>query len=176
MNRIKAKASMRLVLLLAVGLWTTPGVSAQQQQQNAAPLPTPPAYTPPPPGAVPAEDTPAQRDALAALKAKNEMQLDADRQALNAKVTPAYDFHYGKKNPFTPGNIQVEGEGFFSPELSRRPSTARTAIRRRIRSGVRRCTRMRFARRFTAPASTSSSVTRRGVSPLRGTATAVITQ
>ena len=30
-------------------------------------------------------------------------------------MTPTYDFHYGKKNPFTPGNIQVEGEGFLQP-------------------------------------------------------------
>ena len=30
-------------------------------------------------------------------------------------VTPAYNFHYGPKNPFTPGNITVQGEGFLQP-------------------------------------------------------------
>jgi len=115
MNRMKAKASVWLVLLLAAGLGTKPGVWAQQQQQNAAPLPTPPAYTPPPAGAAPAEDTPAQREALAAMKAKNEEKVEADRQAHNAKVTPAYNFHYGKKNPFLPGNVQVAGEQFLEP-------------------------------------------------------------
>ena len=83
-------------------------------KQNAAPLTPPPPYTPPPRGA-PAEDTPAQREAMAAMKAKNEEDVEADREAHNARVTPTYDFHYGKKNPFTPGNIQVEGEGFLQP-------------------------------------------------------------
>lgn len=104
-----------VALLLAAGAWVPPALCAQQQQQNAAPLPTPPPYTPPAAGAAPAQDTPAQREALAALKAKNEEDVEADREAHNARVTPTYDFHYGKKNPFTPGNIQVEGEGFLQP-------------------------------------------------------------
>ena len=107
-----AKVRSTIFLLALVGVGALPRAGAQQQQQNGAPLPTPPAYTPPPTGAGP-EDSPAQRDALAALRAKNEAQLDADRDAHNAKVVPAYDFHYGPKNPFLPGNIQVEGEGFI---------------------------------------------------------------
>ena len=78
-------------------------------------LTPPPAYTPPPKGAPPAEDTPAQREALARWKAKAEQRLAADRKEYNAEVTPTYNFHYGKKNPFTPGNIQVQGDGFLQP-------------------------------------------------------------
>jgi tetratricopeptide (TPR) repeat protein len=86
-----------------------------QQQQNGADLTPPPAYTPPPKGAAPAEDTPAQRDALAKLKVRAEERTEADRKAYNSTVTPAYNFHYGPKNPFTPGNIKVQGEGFLQP-------------------------------------------------------------
>jgi tetratricopeptide (TPR) repeat protein len=86
-----------------------------QQQQNGADLTPPPAYTPPPKGAAPAEDTPAQRDALAKLKARAEERTEADRKAYNATVSPAYNFHYGPKNPFTPGNVKVQGEGFLQP-------------------------------------------------------------
>ncbi len=86
-----------------------------QQQQGGAELTPPPAYTPPPKGAAPAEDTPAQREALAKLRARAEERLEADRKAYNSTVTPTYDFHYGPKNPFTPGNITVQGEGFLQP-------------------------------------------------------------
>ncbi len=86
-----------------------------QQQQNGSDLTPPPAYTPPPKGAAPAEDTPAQQEALAKLKARAEERMEAGRKAYNATVTPAYNFHYGPKNPFTPGNIQVQGEGFLQP-------------------------------------------------------------
>ncbi len=44
------------------------------------PLPTPPAYTPPPSGTAPAEDTPDQRAAMAAIKSKNEEQIDTRSQ------------------------------------------------------------------------------------------------
>jgi Flp pilus assembly protein TadD len=84
-------------------------------EQDAAALTPPPAYTPPPKGAPPAEDTPAQREALARWKAKAEQATAADRKEYNAEVTPSYNFHYGVKNPFTPGNIQVQGEGFLQP-------------------------------------------------------------
>jgi tetratricopeptide (TPR) repeat protein len=84
-------------------------------QQDAGNLTPPPAYTPPPKGAPPAVDTPAQREALAKWKARAEERMAADRKAYNAEVTPGYNFHYGPKNPFTPGGIQVEGEGFLQP-------------------------------------------------------------
>jgi tetratricopeptide (TPR) repeat protein len=97
--------------LVLAGTWNVP-VAAQQ---DAAALTPPPAYTPPPKGAPPAEDTPAQREALAKWKAKAEQETESARKAYNAVVTPSYNFHYGPKNPFTPGNVQVEGEGFIQP-------------------------------------------------------------
>jgi thioredoxin-like negative regulator of GroEL len=83
--------------------------------QDAASLTPPPAYTPRPNGTPPVEDTPAQRDALARWKAKAEQAVATDRKEYNAEVTPSYNFHYGPKNPFTPGNIQVQGDGFLQP-------------------------------------------------------------
>jgi tetratricopeptide (TPR) repeat protein len=59
--------------------------------------------------------TPAQREALAQWEAKAEERTGADRKAYNSAVTPSYNFHYGPKNPFTPGNVQVQGEGFLQP-------------------------------------------------------------
>jgi Flp pilus assembly protein TadD len=61
------------------------------------------------------EDTPAQREALAKWKARAEEAVAADRKAYNSGVTPSYNFHYGPKNPFTPGNVQAQGEGFLQP-------------------------------------------------------------
>jgi len=95
-------------LLLAI-TWNIPVFA----QQDAAALTPPPAYTPPPKGTPPAEDTPEQREALAKWKAKAEQEFDSARKSYNATVTPSYNFHYGPKNPFTPGNIQVQGEGFI---------------------------------------------------------------
>jgi Flp pilus assembly protein TadD len=83
--------------------------------QDAAALTPPPAYTAPPKGTPPAVDTPAQRDAIARWKARAEAAVASDRKEYNAEVTPAYNFHYGVKNPFTPGNIQVQGDGFLQP-------------------------------------------------------------
>jgi hypothetical protein len=88
-------------------------VAAAQPDPNAPP--PPPAYTAPPKGAPPAQDTPEQREALARWKAKAEQKSDDARRAHNAMVTPAYNSHYGKKSPYTPGNIQVQGEGFIQP-------------------------------------------------------------
>ncbi len=110
---MRFNARTTLVLLALASTGTFSGIWAQQQ--NGSPLPTPPPYVAPPAGTAPAEDTPAQRDALTAIKAKNEAEIDADRQAHNAKVVPAYNFHYGPKNPFLPGNVQVEGVGFIQP-------------------------------------------------------------
>jgi tetratricopeptide (TPR) repeat protein len=84
-------------------------------QQDASTLTPPPAYTPRPKGAPPMEDTPAQREALEKLKARAEQKNDTDRKTYNSIVTPGYNFHYGPKNPFLPGNVQVLGEGFLQP-------------------------------------------------------------
>jgi opacity protein-like surface antigen len=78
---------------------------AGSPQQDAASLTPPPAYTPPPKGTPPMEDTPAQKEALARWKARAEQRVEEDRKAYNAEVTPTYNFHYGPKNPFTPGNV-----------------------------------------------------------------------
>jgi tetratricopeptide (TPR) repeat protein len=98
--------------------WVAP-VRAQQPGARPTPdattLTPPPAYTPRPKGAPPVEDTPAQRDAIARWKAKAEQAMETDRKTYNSLVTPDYNFHYGPKNPFTPGNIQVQGEGFIQP-------------------------------------------------------------
>ena len=89
--------------------------SAAQSGSDASTLTPPPAYTPRPKNAPPVEDTPAQREAIARWKAKAEQAVAAGRAAFNGRVTPAYNFHYGPKNPFTPGNITVQGEGFLQP-------------------------------------------------------------
>ena len=62
-----------------------------------------------------AAETPEERKAFAEMAASAEARQAADRAAHNAQITPDYDFHYGRKNPFTPGNISVEGEGFIQP-------------------------------------------------------------
>ena len=116
---MKKIRSMLFILagLALIGCWVAP-VQAQQdetQQQDGEALAPPPAYTPPAQDAPPAVDTPAQRDELAKLRASAEQRTEADRNAYNALVSPAYNFHYGKKNPFTPGNIAVQGEGFIQP-------------------------------------------------------------
>ena len=84
-------------------------------EQKAATPPPPPAYTPLPAGAAPSVDTPEQREALAKWKMKAEKMLEMDRSAHNDLVTPSYNFHYGKNNPYTPGNLAVIGEGFLQP-------------------------------------------------------------
>lgn len=102
-------------LLLAV-IWISPWVAAQNGAQPSGTIQTPPpAYTPLPPGALPVEDTPAQREALATLKVKAEQQSDEERKAHDALVAGSYNFHYGKDKPFAPGNIKVQGEGFLQP-------------------------------------------------------------
>jgi tetratricopeptide (TPR) repeat protein len=120
------RTSVRTLLIIAAlslaGLWMGP-VRAQQdaaqpaamQQQDTQDLTPPPAYTAPPKGAPPAVDTPAQIEALDKMEERNEEKSEADRKAHNDKVVPAYNFHYGPKNPFTPGNIQVKGDGFIQP-------------------------------------------------------------
>jgi tetratricopeptide (TPR) repeat protein len=119
--RTSVSTLLVIAALSVAGLWVVP-VHAQQEaaqpaamQQDTPNLTPPPAYTPPPKGAPPAVDTPAQAEALAKMKERNEEKSEADRKAHNEKVTPAYNFHYGPKNPFTPGNIQVKGDGFIQP-------------------------------------------------------------
>lgn len=97
---------------LTATLYVITPVLAQTNLETQAP---PPAYTPPTKGAPPAVDTPAQRAALAEWKATAEQKQEEDRKAHNAAVTPSYNFHYGKDKPFTPGNVQVQGEGFLQP-------------------------------------------------------------
>jgi tetratricopeptide (TPR) repeat protein len=89
--------------------------TATQSGPAAATLTPPPAYTPRAKDAPPVEDTPAQREAIARWKARAEQSTEADREAHNATVTPTYNFHYGPKNPFVPGNITVQGKGFIQP-------------------------------------------------------------
>ena len=107
--------------ILLAGRWIVP-VRAQQEkapaaaaEQDAEGLTPPPAYTPRPKDAPPVVDTPAQRDAIARWKAKAELATQTARTEYNKEVTPTYNFHYGPKNPFTPGNVQVQGEGFLQP-------------------------------------------------------------
>ena len=95
--------------LAVCGNWIAP-VRAQQGQAQQTP-----AYTPRAKDAPPVEDTPAEKEALARWKKEAEQRVEEDRRAFNAEVTPSYNFHYGPKNPFLPGNVQVEGEGFLQP-------------------------------------------------------------
>ncbi|HVZ83606.1 MAG TPA: tetratricopeptide repeat protein [Terracidiphilus sp.] len=97
-------------VLLAFCAWSVPA----QQKKESKPMP-PPAYTPPPKGAQPAVDTPAQTAAIEQMLMKARAHTEAERKAFNATVAPAYDYPFGPKNPFTPGNIQVEGQGFLQP-------------------------------------------------------------
>src|SRR5271169_1548024 len=99
--------------LMLAGAWIAPALALQggaQQQPDATALTPPPAYTPPPKGAPPIEDTPAQREALAKWKARAEQKQEADRTEYNSKVTGSYNYHYGKGNPYLPGNVHVQGE------------------------------------------------------------------
>ncbi len=113
-GRIKSimiiSAGLAVCSYLAVcGDWIAP-VRAQQGQAQQGKV-----YAAPAKGAAPVEDTPAQKEALARWKAKAEQRVEEDRRAFNAEVTPGYNFHYGPKSPFLPGNVQVEGEGFLQP-------------------------------------------------------------
>ncbi len=101
-----------VAVLLAAGIFVA---QAMAQTPDSNTLTPPPAYTPPPKGAPPAEDTQAQKDSLARLKTRLETNTDNARKTYNSTVTPSYNFHYGQKNPYIPGNVQVQGEGFLHP-------------------------------------------------------------
>ncbi len=105
------KIALQLIGILAGVLCLT--APAGTQEQNS--LTPPPAYTPPAKGAPPVADTPAQQEALDRLKARLEQETTVAREAYNSTVIPAYNFRYGVGNPFTPGNIKVQGEGFIQP-------------------------------------------------------------
>ena len=89
-------------------------VCAQDQLGTSEQTP-PPAYTPGPNSAPPVEDTPEQRAVLSSLEARAEDITAAARRAYNSTATTSYNFHYGSNNPFLPGNIQVQGQGFLQP-------------------------------------------------------------
>lgn len=104
-----------ILTTFAVVATATWGCFAVAQEAAPSSLTPPPAYTPPAKGMPPAEDTPAQVEALAKLKAASEQKQSDARKEHNQKVTPAYNFHYGPKNPYLPGNVAAEGEGFLQP-------------------------------------------------------------
>lgn len=101
-----------VVVAIALSVAGPSAVAFAQQESQYAPLP---AYQQQPPGTPPAVDTPAQSTAIERLLATARARNEADRKTHNDKVSPAYDYHYGPKNPFVPGNIQVEGVGFLQP-------------------------------------------------------------
>jgi tetratricopeptide (TPR) repeat protein len=109
--RRTACSALAVSCLILAGTWVVPVLG----QQAAATQTPPPAYTPRPKGAPPVEDTPAQREAIAMWKSRAEQQFESNRKAYNATVTPSYNFRYGPKNPYTPGNVEVVGEGFIQP-------------------------------------------------------------
>ncbi len=98
------------VIALALG-WAT-ALAAQNppaaQQPTMIPQPQADSYTEAP-------ETPAEHAALMQWETEAAQKLAAARTAWNAQVTPTYNYHYGTQQPFTPGNIQVEGKGFLQP-------------------------------------------------------------
>jgi hypothetical protein len=109
-------------ILLGAALASVSLLPAQTQQKPVNPadvdpsaLGAPPAYTPQAKDAPPAVDTPAQIQALDQFAARMWEKQEADRKAYNAVVAPSYNFHYGPKNSFDPGNIKVAGSGFIQP-------------------------------------------------------------
>jgi tetratricopeptide (TPR) repeat protein/nitrate/TMAO reductase-like tetraheme cytochrome c subunit len=61
------------------------------------------------------EDTPQQHDALVRVENNAAQRSTASRAAFNQGITPSYNFRYGPKNPYAPGNLSVEGKGFIQP-------------------------------------------------------------
>lgn len=107
---------MNTAKIALCGLFATACLAGSgMAQDNSVTSTPPPAYTPRAVGAPPAEDTPAQREALQRMEARAQEKFNRDREAHNNLVTPVYNFHYGKGNPFTPGNLEVEGKGFIQP-------------------------------------------------------------
>jgi tetratricopeptide (TPR) repeat protein len=111
MRAVSNELAFTFCLLLAGGLL----VPALAQQNASIPAP-PPAYTPLPNGVAPVKDTPTQREALEKWKIKAETMVEEERHQYNALVTPSYNYRFGQNNPYSPGNITVEGNGFLQPE------------------------------------------------------------
>ncbi len=111
MRNIALLASIFLTALM----WGDRAAWPQAQQPEKAPQLASPAAMPDYANMPAVEDTPAQREVLEKLKAKAEERTAADRAAHNAVVTPTYNFHYGAKSPFIPGNVHPQGEGFLQP-------------------------------------------------------------
>ena len=105
-----------MVITVSLALVVSKATPAQSQVQREEVRPAASSGGTPDYSKMPSiEDTPAQREALEKLKAKAGERTGAERAAHNAIVTPTYNFHYGQKNAFTPGNIRPEGEGFLQP-------------------------------------------------------------
>ena len=125
----------------------------------------------------PVKDTPAQLEALHQYELRAEQQQDTDRQAHNDAVTPSYNFHYGEKNPFVPGNIQVEGKGFIQPGAFPEAEYCGTCHQEAYSQWRQALHSNAFRTPFyRTSVNISYSRTKRAASPLRGTATAATTQ
>ncbi len=101
-----------IAILLFGAAVATCARSQQISDTNASP---PPAYSPRPAGAPPAPDTPAQQKALGLFRVRAVENSAAERDVYNQRITSTYNFRYGPRNAFVPGNITVEGKGFLQP-------------------------------------------------------------
>lgn len=111
----EGKLAMKAANLgIAALLLCVTALASSQQVPNGDATP-PPSYVPRPAGAPPLVDTPAQRQSLAFYSERARERSAAERDAYNTQITPTYDFHYGPKNPFVPGNLTVERKGFLQP-------------------------------------------------------------
>ena len=109
---MKIVTQLRLVLACAALTASVPVFAQAQQSPDSANAPA-------------ATDTPAQTEAIERMKARAEQRTEEARKAHNEMVAPSYNFHYGPKNPYLPGNVNVEGTGFQQPGAY--PSAARRA-------------------------------------------------
>ena len=82
--------------------------STPQPTMMAQPVVTPDAYPE-------AAETEAEHAALMQWEAQAAQRLSTERAAWNAQAAQEYNYHYGKDEPFAPGNIQVAGKGFLQP-------------------------------------------------------------
>ncbi len=93
-----------LLASMLLGCWCSmvqgqaDGISQSQSPQSSA-----------------ASEKQTKQNAFAETAATAEERETKDRKAYNATILPTYDFHFGKNNPFAPGNISVTGEGFIQP-------------------------------------------------------------
>lgn len=137
-----------------VTLFTACAAPALSQQQTAPAAESSTTYKATSPRKPAPEDTPAQRDALAKLKAKAEERTALERGAYNAMVAPAYDFHYGKKILLRRETFRFWEMDFCSRARFPPQSIAERATRKPTVNGARPFIRTRFERLSTGPAST----------------------